>query len=329
MNDDAPLLSHRPVMSRELVEALALRAGGIYVDCTFGRGGHAKAILERIGPDGRLLAIDRDPQAVECARRLARSDPRLRAIEAPFGDLARVVAEAGFPSQVDGIVMDLGVSSPQLDDPERGFAFSHEGPLDMRMNPAAGFSAAEWLARADDQEIARVLFDLGEERAAKRIARAIVAMRSAEGALKTTTELASLVARILPSEPSSKKKSSAIRKHPATRTFQAIRMHVNDEIGELERVLAAIPELLAPKGRLAVITFHSLEDRLVKRAMRGPRGEDIPRRLPLPEEALREREGRGRASLLSIAPLHRPSLEEISSNPRARSAKLRLAQRRR
>ncbi len=314
-------------MSRELVEALAPRAGGIYVDCTFGRGGHARAILERIGADGRLLAIDRDPQAVECARAIARSDPRLRAIQAPFGSIARVVAEAGFLPEIDGIVMDLGVSSPQLDDPERGFGFSHDGPLDMRMNPAAGFSAAEWLAEAGDKEIAQVLHEFGEERAAKRIARTIVAKRKTEGELRTTSQLASLVSRIAPMKPSSPRRTPAMRKHPATRTFQAIRMHVNDEIGELERALAAIPDLLVRGGRLVVITFHSLEDRLVKRAMRGPLDRGFPRRLPLSDQALSA--DRGRAALSSIAPLRRPDPQEIANNHRARSAKLRVAERRR
>ncbi len=325
MSDDAASFAHRSVMSAELVEALAPRVGGVYVDCTFGRGGHTRAILDRIGSEGIVLAIDRDPEAVACARHLARRDPRVHAIHAPFGALGSIVAAAGFSSGVDGIVMDLGVSSPQLDDPQRGFGFSHEGPLDMRMDPAAGFSAAAWLAAAEEKEIAQVLYELGEERGARRIARAIVAERATKGPLRTTSRLASLVARVLPPAPSAKKKSPAVRKHPATRTFQAIRMHVNDEIGELERALAAIPELLVRGGRLAVITFHSLEDRIVKRAMRGSSKQDFPRRLPLRNEAIEM--DRQRASLAATASFMRPQPAEIMTNHRSRSAKLRVAER--
>ena len=308
---------HVPVMLEEVVEALSPRPGGCYVDCTFGRGGHAGALLDRIGPAGRVLAIDRDPQAVEAARELARSDPRVSAHPARFGEVGEVADAAGLAGRVDGMLMDLGVSSPQLDEPGRGFSFLSDGPLDMRMDPGSGVSAAEWLADASEQEIGRVLRELGEERAARRIARALVAERSRGVPVATTRRLAAVVAGVV------RGGGVRTRAHPATRTFQAIRMHVNDELGELRRGLAAAPHLLAPGGRLVVLSFHSLEDRIVKRFMRGDAASATPRRLPVAEAS------RPAGALIPLGSARRPCEDEIAANPRARSAVLRAAERRR
>ena len=309
---------HVPVMLDEVVEAVAPRPGGCYVDCTFGRGGHARALLDRIGPAGRVLAIDRDPQAVEAARELARSDPRVSAHHARFGEVGGIVNAAGLTGRVDGILMDLGVSSPQLDEPGRGFSFLHDGPLDMRMDPEAGVSAAEWLAGASEREIGRVLHELGEERAARRIARAVAAERERGAPVESTRRLAAIAASVV------RRSGLRPRVHPATRTFQAVRMHVNDELGELERGLAATPRLLAPGGRLVVLSFHSLEDRIVKRFMRGDDAAPAyPRRLPLVD-------GRRCAGAMTpVAPARRPGEGEVAANPRSRSAVLRVAERNR
>lgn len=294
------------------MQALAIDPNGIYVDGTFGRGGHARAILARLGPAGRLLAIDRDPDAIAAARGLAAADPRLTVVQSRFGDLTGAVRAAGVSGGVAGILLDLGVSSPQLDTPARGFSFNAEGPLDMRMDPAYGESAAAWLARAEVAEIAAVLYEFGEERFGARIARAIVAARAASPLL-TTRALADLVVRAVPTrEPG---------KHPATRTFQALRIQVNDELGELTRALAQACDLLAAAGRLVVISFHSLEDRIVKRFMRdeaqGPR---FPKGLPITAT-----QSRGRLRLAGKPT--RPGAAEVAVNPRARSAILRVAER--
>jgi len=303
-------------MLDEVVEAVAPRPGGRYVDCTFGRGGHTRAVPDRIGPAGRVLVMDRDPQAVAVARRLARSDPRLSVHHARFGDVGAIVSAAGLAGRVDAVLMDLGVSSPQLDRPERGFSFLNDGPLDMRMDPGAGASAAEWLASASEREIGRVLRELGEERAARRIARAVVAERNRGAPIATTRRLAAIVARAV------RGGGVRARVHPATRTFQAIRLHVNDELGELERALAATPHLLAPGGRLVVLSFHSLEDRIVKRFMRGDgTASEHPRRLPIPDAP---RPARVMPPLMRA---RRPCESEIAANPRARSAVLRVAER--
>jgi 16S rRNA (cytosine1402-N4)-methyltransferase len=306
---DAP---HRSVLLEEGVQALAVDPNGIYIDGTFGRGGHARAILARLGPAGRLVAIDRDPRALAAAQALAAADPRLTAVQACFGDLAAAARGAGVGEHVQGILLDLGVSSPQLDTPERGFSFMSDGPLDMRMDPGQGESAAAWLARAEQGEIATVLHDLGEERFAGRIARAIVSTR-AHSPIATTHQLAELVARVVPSrEPG---------KHPATRTFQALRIQVNDELGELTRALAQVCDLLAAAGRLVVISFHSLEDRIVKRFIRDEaRGPQWPKGLPVTAV-----ETRGR--LRPLGKPVRPSAAEVAVNPRARSAILRVAER--
>ncbi|HJS78780.1 MAG TPA: 16S rRNA (cytosine(1402)-N(4))-methyltransferase RsmH [Burkholderiales bacterium] len=295
---------HQPVLAREVIEALAVRPDGIYVDGTFGRGGHSRLILERLGPAGRLIALDRDPQAAEAARAIG--DARFRFFKAKFSELEMV------PSGVQGMLFDLGVSSPQLEDPARGFSFRHDGPLDMRMDPEAEMSAAEWLAKAQEQEIRGVIRDYGEERFAKQIAAAIVAARASEPIVRTR-QLADLVARAVRTrEPG---------QDPATRTFQAVRIHVNRELEEVSMMLPQAVSRLAPQGRLAVISFHSLEDRIVKRFMQALAHPEMPRGLPLrasemPEPVLRIA---GRAQ--------RASRQEITRNPRARSATLRVAER--
>ena len=312
----AHVSEHVPVMLDEVVEAVAPRPGGRYVDCTFGRGGHTRAVLDRIGPAGRVLAMDRDPRAVAVARELARSDPRLSVHHARFGEIGEIASAAGLTGRVDAVLMDLGVSSPQLDRPERGFSFMHDGPLDMRMDPGTGMSAAEWLARAPETDIAQVLRDLGEERAARRIARAVVAERRRGAPIATTRQLAAVVARTV------RGGGGRGRVHPATRTFQAIRMRVNDELGELERGLAATPDVLAPGGRLVVLSFHSIEDRMVKRFMRGDGAVPAPpRRLPLSHAS------RPAALMTPLMRARRPGAGEVAANPRARSAVLRVAER--
>ena len=317
LDPDGKVSVHVPVMVEEVVEALAPRAGGVCVDCTFGDGGHARAVLDRIGPAGRLLAIDRDPRAVTAARALSRADPRVSVHHARFGEVGGIVGAAGLAGRVDAVLMDLGVSSLQIDAPGRGFSFLHDGPLDMRMNPGAGVSAAEWLAGASEQEIGRVLRELGEERAARRIARAIVAARERDGPIASTRQLAALVAGV------ARGGGGRARTHPATRTFQAVRLYVNDELGELARGLAAVPALLAPGGRLAVLSFHSLEDRIVKRFMRGGgTATALPRRLPVTGTQLRPA-----GAMIPLARSRRPRESEVAANPRARSAVLRVAQR--
>lgn len=303
---------HVPVLLEEVLEALAIRPDGRYVDCTFGRGGHSRAILGRLGAEGRLLALDRDPQAVAVARRLAVEDERMIVEQASFVRLAALTTTLGWTGRVHGVLLDLGVSSPQLEQPERGFSFLRDGPLDMRMDPTSGLSAAEWLGRAREKEIETVLKEYGEERFARRIARAIVGARRM-APIRSTGELAAIVARAHPRWERGQ--------HPATRSFQALRIQVNDELGSLEQVLDQSVEVLAPGGRLAVVSFHSLEDRIVKRFIRrGGRREDraADPGLPLPPEAAR---------LRPVGRKQRPGAAEIGRNPRARSAVLRVAER--
>ncbi len=301
---------HTPVMRDAALAGLALRPDGRYLDGTFGRGGHARALLERLGPQARLLLMDRDPAAIETARREFGADPRVAIRHDNFAALLDWDdARAG----LDGILLDLGVSSPQLDDPARGFSFQSDAPLDMRMDPAAGESAADFLARADERAIADVLFRFGEERMSRRIARAIVARR-AEAPIRTTRELAELVEHTLGRRER--------HKHPATRSFQALRLHVNDELGSLERALPAAADALRPGGRLVVISFHSLEDRIVKRFIRGDTERvRIPRGLPQPPAPAPPLRAVGRAQ--------KPDADEVARNPRARSAVLRVAEKRR
>ena len=309
MND---ALIHHPVMLQEVVESLQIRPAGVYMDLTFGRGGHALAILERLDERGRLIAIDRDPQAVQAAKERLGSDRRFTIQQGTFAMLEFVAETAGVAGKVDGVLFDLGVSSPQLDDPARGFSFLREGPLDMRMDPARGESAATWLAQAKEADIAQVLKTYGEERYAKRIARAIVQAR-AETPITTTAQLAAIVTAANPAWERDK--------HPATRAFQALRIFINAELDELEAALPQAVRVLAGGGRLAVISFHSLEDRIVKRFMRREaRGEEAPRHLPLPPDA-------ARPVLRLIGKARFPSAAEAAANPRARSAVLRVAER--
>lgn len=304
--------SHLPVMLEEAVEALRVRPDGFYVDATFGRGGHSGAILERLGPDGRLLAMDRDPQACDVGRHRFGEDQRFRIEHAAFSSLQRVVASVDRVGRVDGVLFDLGVSSPQFDEPSRGFSLQADGPLDMRMDPTSGISAADWISDAEESEIARVLKELGEERHARRVARAIVRARE-ESPIETTGRLAGVVESVLP-----RPHGPAGRLHPATRTFMAIRIHVNHELSEVEQVLPQALEVLAPAGRLAVISFHSLEDRIVKRFLRAE-----ARPQPDPLSMMEPPAARIR---LCGKPV-RASESETAANPRARSAVLRVAER--
>jgi len=300
---------HRPVLLAETLEALALRPDGTYVDGTFGRGGHSAAILEALGPSGRLIALDRDPAAADAARSIG--DPRFVFVKARFGELAQALERSG-AGLVQGMLFDLGVSSPQLDDARRGFSFRADGPLDMRMDPASGPSAAQWLATAEEQQIREVIREYGEERFAKQIAAAIAAARGREPIVRTR-QLADLVGQAVRTrEPG---------QDPATRTFQALRIHVNRELEEVSLMLPQALERLAPGGRLAVISFHSLEDRIVKRFMQAAAHPHVPRGLPLRESEM------PRPALAIVGRAVRPSHDETRRNPRARSAILRVAER--
>lgn len=303
--------AHLPVLLEEVLSALAPKPNGRYVDCTFGRGGHARAILARLDADGRLYAIDRDIDAVRAAQTQFAHDPRFAIVNGRFSMLQQLVENWGIAARVDGILLDLGVSSPQLDDAARGFSFRREGPLDMRMGNE-GMSAAEWIDSAEAGEIAEVLYRLGEERFGRRIANAIVRARAITP-IETTSALAKIVADAVPTrEPG---------KDPATRSFQAIRMHINQELPELESVLPQTLNALAPGGRLAVISFHSLEDRAVKQFIRKhARGDDFPANLPVTHDKLRP-------LLKPIGKAIRASAAEVATNPRARSAVLRVAER--
>jgi len=306
------VVPHVPVLKDEVLHYLAVRPDGVYVDGTFGRGGHSRAILAGLGPDGRLLALDRDPVAVAAGEELAATDPRFRIRHSRFSALGAVLADEGLAGRVQGILLDIGVSSPQLDDPARGFGFRADGPLDMRMDPGAGVSAADWLAVAAEDDIAGVLWRYGEERASRRIARAIVVARTAEP-VRTTGQLAAIIAGVVRGEPG---------RHPATRSFQAIRIHINAELDELEAALAAARAALAVGGRLCVISFHSLEDRLVKRFMRDhSRVDPALRRLPVVPDSARPD-----LALVTTRGV-RAGDAELVANPRARSAVLRVAER--
>jgi 16S rRNA (cytosine1402-N4)-methyltransferase len=303
---------HQPVLLNEVLQGLAVRPDGIYVDGTFGRGGHAGAILALLGPQGRLLAMDKDPAAVESAGRQFGGDPRFEIEQGAFTMLSRMVAERELDGNVNGLLLDLGVSSPQLDDPSRGFSFSMTGPLDMRMDPDTGISAAEWLETASERDIAYVLKTYGEERFARRIAQSIVATRRT-APLQTTGQLAELIAAAVPVREQ--------HKHPATRGFQAIRIFINHELDDIRDVLAQVPDVLAPQGRLVVISFHSLEDRIVKRFIRDEyRGEAPPPEFPLAGMDYHPR-------LRPVGKAIHPGDAEIHANPRARSAVLRVAER--
>lgn len=303
---------HQPVLLDAALQALDVRADGRYVDATFGRGGHARAIVERLGPSGRLLALDRDPEAVRTARTVFGADVRVTLVHGAFSMLAESVRDAGWMHNVQGVLLDLGVSSPQLDDPERGFSFMRDGPLDMRMNPAAGTSAADWIATADEAEMARVIRVYGDERFARAIARAICRER-AIAPITRTLQLAGIIASVV--------KTREPGQHPATRSFQAIRIHINAELDELQAVLPQACEALAPGGRLAVISFHSLEDRIVKAFFRREaKGDPFPPDLPVTHDLLAPR-------LRIVGKAVRTGADEVARNPRARSATLRIAER--
>lgn len=310
LREQEPVGQHVPVMLEETLEILAPVAGGFYVDGTFGRGGHAARLLQAVGPSGSVLALDRDPEAIAHGRQRFQDDPRLELVQGEFALLGDIVRAHARGRAVQGVLLDLGVSSPQLDQAERGFSFSKDGPLDMRMDPGSGESAAEYLQRVDERELQRVIAELGEERFARRIAAAIVAART-EAPILRTRDLAAIVERVVRTRDG---------KHPATRTFQALRMQVNDELGQLRRALEAAVEVLAVGGRLAVISFHSLEDRMVKQFMRKLSLVDpVYAGLPVIPDSAQPR-------LKELGRKRRAGLEELARNPRARSAVLRGAQ---
>jgi 16S rRNA (cytosine1402-N4)-methyltransferase len=300
---------HQAVLLEEAVTSLRIREGGVYLDATFGRGGHSRAILARLTEQGRLFALDKDPQAVAAGVEELGGDPRFSIVQGSFAEMDRMVREWQIERNLDGILLDLGVSSPQLDDPERGFSFGKEGPLDMRMDPTRGVSAAEWLAGTPEREMSRVFWEFGEERHARRIARSIVKARQQQR-LETTTQLAKLIENTI---------GKREKKHPATRCFQAIRIVVNNELGDLTIGLEAAIRQLRPGGRLVAISFHSLEDRLVKRTIReAVRPGKVRRNIPdHPDWSPR---------LKLIGKAVRPSEQEVSANPRARSAIMRVAE---
>lgn len=308
---------HTPVLLHEVLAALQIREGGRYLDATFGRGGHTAAMLELAGRQGRVVAIDRDPDAIRAGHERfgangSLAEGRLTLVSGPFSQMARVAAEMGMAGGFDGVLLDLGVSSPQLDNAARGFSFAQDGPLDMRMNNASGMTAADWLSKAPEHEIARVIREFGEERFARRIAKAIVHARGQQP-ISRTLQFAEIVASAVPArEPG---------KHPATRTFQAVRIHVNREFAEIEAALEGSLQVLAPGGRLCAISFHSLEDGLVKRFIQKHSQED-PVYAGLPEIP-----AHARPKLRRIGGAVHPSDAEVQANPRARSAIMRAAER--
>jgi 16S rRNA (cytosine1402-N4)-methyltransferase len=303
--------SHTTVLLHEAVEALVQDPDAFYIDGTFGRGGHSGLILEKLQAQGRVLAIDKDPEAISYAGERFADEPRFEIERGSFADMEQYVRARDLEGQVGGILLDLGVSSPQLDDASRGFSFLNEGPLDMRMNPDVGQSAAQWIATADEKELADVIFTYGEERFARRMARAIVAARQ-EVQITTTAQLAKIIAEANPAWEKGK--------HPATRAFQAIRIHINRELEDLERCLDQALDLLSIGGRLVVISFHSLEDRIVKRFIRKhvKGDEHLPRGIPVTQDMLRQR-------LKSAGKAVKASVAEVQHNPRARSAVMRVA----
>lgn len=304
-------VQHQPVLLAEVLANLAIQPNGIYVDATFGRGGHTQAILNQLGPQGRLFALDKDPEAIAYAQQRFAKDPRFCIQHSSFAQIENFLQSQDVFGKVDGILLDLGVSSPQLDDPERGFSFMRPGRLDMRMDSSHGMDAATWLANVSEEELAKVLWEFGEERFSRRIARAIVSIRR-ETPITTTTQLAEIVAAANPAWEKGK--------NPATRSFQAIRIAINHELDDLKLGLDQSLESLKVGGRLLVISFHSLEDRLVKHFVQDhERGEQFPLGMPIKHESIRPRMKRlGRAI--------KPSAQEIANNPRARSAVLRIAE---
>lgn len=302
---------HETVLLQEAVDALVTDSQGIYIDGTFGRGGHTRRLLSLLKPEARVLGFDKDPQAIDACRQLMSEDSRFQYVHGTFADLQPAVESRGWAGKVNGILLDLGVSSPQLDDPARGFSFMNDGPLDMRMNTAAGQSAAQWLQSASADEIALVLKEYGEERFARRIAQAIVEQREHEPLLRTR-QLAALVENAVPVREK--------HKHPATRTFQGIRIFINRELDDLSDALQQAVDVLAPGGRLVVISFHSLEDRIVKQFIqRKEKGDPLPRHLPVRHQDVKR-------ELRSVLKQVRASDAEVERNPRARSAIMRAAE---
>ncbi|MCP3871370.1 MAG: 16S rRNA (cytosine(1402)-N(4))-methyltransferase RsmH [Gammaproteobacteria bacterium] len=304
--------THRPVLLKEALEALVISGSGRYVDGTFGRGGHSQSILGQLDKEGRLLAIDKDPEAIAAGRKLVETDDRFSIEQASFSALEHLVRMREWQGRINGILLDLGVSSPQLDDPNRGFSFLNDGPLDMRMDYSQGVGAAEWLATAKSSEIANVLYRYGDERFSRRIANAVTRALE-EGPIETTGKLADLIAGAVPRREKGK--------HPATRSFQAIRIHINSELSDLEACLSQAVDVLAPGGRLVVISFHSLEDRVAKRFIRDQaRGDWFPAGVPVRESEMQPR-------MKSVGKAVYPSEAEVAANPRARSAVMRVAER--
>jgi len=305
------MYGHQSVLLKEAVDALITRVDGLYVDGTFGRGGHSREILGRLSPQGRLLVIDKDLEAIAMARGMQVEDARLEICHGSFADLGSLVTGIFGETKVSGVLLDLGVSSPQLDDPDRGFSFMKDGPLDMRMNTEKGRSAAEWLKDASEEEIARVLYEYGEERFSRRMARAIVAARQFNP-ITHTLQLAEIIKEANPAWEK--------HKHPATRAFQGIRIFINDELQDLQEALAIILEMLEIGGRMVVISFHSLEDRIVKQFIRKhERGDDYPKGLPIKADMLNPR-------LKAIGKALQVAAQQLDDNIRARSAVMRVAQ---
>ena len=307
-------MEHLPVMVAEALQQLVIDQNGIYLDCTFGRGGHSQGILNQLGQGGQLLAFDRDADAINSDYAQAMlMDERFKLKHSCFSELENIVKSENLEGKVNGILLDLGVSSPQLDNPERGFSFLRDGPLDMRMDSNTGVSAQQWLANADEKDLVKVLFDYGEERFARRIARAIVEKRT-QSPITTTRQLAELIEDAVPVREK--------HKHPATRTFQAIRIEINSELDELKAVLQQSARVLKPGGRLVVISFHSLEDRIVKRFIRDESGAKYnPGKLPIKEVDI------AKGILKRVGKALKAGKQEISQNPRARSAIMRVAER--
>ncbi len=304
--------THQSVLLEEAVQALAVKPDGIYLDGTFGRGGHSEQIMKQLGPEGKLIALDQDPQAIEVAHLKFAEEPRFEIVRCNFESLETVVAERGLSGKIDGVLLDIGVSSPQLDDAQRGFSFIRSGPLDMRMDPESGQSAAQWLAQVEEYDLTTVLMKYGEEKFARRIAHAIVEERQ-KAPIVDTLQLANIIASAMPVKDK--------HKHPATRSFQAIRIYINRELEVLEKALEAALNVLAINGRLAVISFHSLEDRIVKRYFRDlSRGPKLPKDIPIMTKDLQQ-------PYRQIGKAIKPGKHELEQNPRARSSVLRVLER--
>lgn len=310
-------LKHISVLLNESIDGLSIKPDGIYIDGTFGRGGHSRTILSKLGENGRLFSIDRDPQAIAEAKKI--QDPRFSIIHGPFSGIADYAATYGLVGKVDGVLLDLGVSSPQLDDAERGFSFMKDGPLDMRMDPSSGMPVSQWLLEAELDDITWVIREFGEDKHARRIAKSIIEYRENPDnpPLMRTAQLAKLISESAP-------KSFKEKKHPATRTFQAFRIYINSELDEIDTALKGAASILATKGRLSVISFHSLEDRMVKHFIRKEsKGPQVPHGIPLTEEQI---QALGSPNLKAVGKAIKPSSQEVDENTRSRSSVLRIAE---